>query len=279
MAAPAHQPSRPGSTDLLPLDVVAQRIGELNRSYLGVRTIPIDAVIGTLDRNAKDFDRSFTPRRADLRRRLRALRDRYPGGDFPPIQVVELGGAYFVIDGHHRVALARELGMRSVEAEITSMTTSYAVPPDVDAATLVHTDAHRRFHRDSGLTGVPEASLRFSRPQGYPELLEVIRAWAYQRSVEAGTLLPPQVAAARWFQEVYRPGVAALQNVELPEAYRYKTETDLFLWVYQLLRAMLLDRPEATYLDAAGQARRQRVSRRFRRRFLRERTKPLKGRP
>jgi hypothetical protein len=34
----------------------------------------------------------------------------FPDGAFPPIEVVEVGGLYFVSDGHHRVALARERG-------------------------------------------------------------------------------------------------------------------------------------------------------------------------
>lgn len=275
VAVSHDRPPAPARTELLPLDVVEQRIGEVSRSYLGVRAIPLAAVIGTLDRASRDFDRSFRPRRAELRQRLRSVRRRYPDGDFPPIQVVELGGAYFVIDGHHRVALARELGMRFVDAEITSVRTAYELPPDVDIATLVHTDAHRRFHRDSGLAAVPQAAMLFSRPQGYPELLEVIRAWGYERSLRAGVLLPPEEVAARWFAEVYRPALTALHTAELPAAYRYKTDTDLFLWVHQLLRAMLLDRPEASYLTAAGQARRQRVPRSFKRRFRRHRTTPL----
>ena len=118
-------------------------------------------------------------------------------------------------------------------------------------------------------------SIEFSLPQGYPELLEAIRAWGYERSVEAGALLPPDVVAARWVEEVYRPGCAALHKVELPSAYRYKTKADLFLWVHQLLRAMLVTSREASYCDAARQARRQPVSRRVRRRFIRTKTRPL----
>ncbi|HEU4349959.1 MAG TPA: ParB/RepB/Spo0J family partition protein [Actinoplanes sp.] len=263
------------TTDLLPLEEVTSRIGELNRSYAGVRSIPVDAIIGSLDRS-RDFDRSFTPRQPHLRQRLRSVGGAFPDGDFPPIQAVEVGGAYFVIDGHHRVALARRLGMEFIEAEITSVSTRYAVPSGVDIATLVHTDAHRRFHRDSALSTLPQPPvIEFSRPQGYPELLEVIRAWGYERSLEAGSLLPPEEVAARWVEEVYLPGCAALHKVELPAAYRYKTKADLFLWVHQLLRAMLVSQREASYCDAAGQARRQRVSRRVRRRFLRTRTRPL----
>lgn len=64
---------------------------------------------------------------------------RYPEGDFPSIQAVELGEVYFVVDGHHRTA------------------------------------------------------------------------------------------AASWYEEIYPPGMAALNRAELPQTYEYKTDADLFL--------------------------------------------------
>lgn len=265
--------------DMLPLDEVATRVGALESSYVGVRPIPTDRIVGTLDRSVEDFDRRFKPRRSDLRDRLAGLRRRYPGGDFPSIQVVELGDAYFVIDGHHRVALARSLDMAFVDAEVTSMRTTYEIPPDVDVPTLVHTDQVRRFELKSGIgTDRAEAPIRFSRPQGYPELLEIIQAWAYRTSVAEGCVVPFETAAARWYAEVYAPGVAALNRVDLPRAYEYKTDADLFLWVYQLHRASLVDRSDSSFDDAARQARGKRVDRRFKRRFLRERSRPLEDR-
>lgn len=262
--------------DMLPLDEVAARIGALQGRYVGVKPIPTNRIVGTLDRSVRDFDRKFRPRRTELQRRLANLRRRYPEGDFPSIQVVELGDVYFVIDGHHRVALARNLGMDFVDAEVTKMRTTYQIPPDVDVPTLVHTDQVRRFEEQSGIeTDLPTAPIRFSRPQGYPELLEIIQAWAYRQSVLADEVVPFPTASARWYDDIYVPGVAALNRADLPEAYEYKTDADLFLWVYQLHRASLIDRSDSSFEDAARQARRQRVDRRFKRRFLRQRSQPL----
>jgi ParB-like chromosome segregation protein Spo0J len=41
----------------------------------------------------------------------------------PPIEVQELGGAYFVADGHHRIALARERKADFIDAEVTRLQT------------------------------------------------------------------------------------------------------------------------------------------------------------
>ena len=268
------------ANEILPLDEVASRVGAVQGFYVGVRPIETDRIVGTLDRSVGDFDRQFKPRRSDLRRRLAGLQRRYPEGDFPSIQVVELGEVYFVVDGHHRVALAKSLGMDYIDAEITRMSTTYEIPPDVDVPTLVHTDQVRRFELQSGIqTDRPPAPIRFSRPQGYPELLEIIQAWAYRQSVARGEVLPLQTAAASWYEEIYLPGVAALNRAELPQTYEYKTDADLFLWVYQLHRASLVERSNASFENAARQARRQRVDRRFKRSFLRQRSRPLEHRP
>ena len=53
----------------------------------------------------------------------------FPDGDFPPITVYEVGGLYFVVDGHHRVALARQLGMEYVDADVTAIETSHQLTP------------------------------------------------------------------------------------------------------------------------------------------------------
>jgi hypothetical protein len=78
--------------DLLPFDEARQRLRVVGQSYLGVRAIPVERIIGSLDRNV-DFDRSFRPRRGLSRARLTSLRNAFPDGAMPPIEVHELGGA------------------------------------------------------------------------------------------------------------------------------------------------------------------------------------------
>ena len=261
--------------DLLPLDEARRRLRIVGQSYLGVRAIPVERIVGSLDRSS-DFDRGFRPRQAASRARLASLRRAFPDGDMPPIEAHECGGAYFVADGHHRVALARELGMEFLDAEITRLHTNYEVGPDVDVARLVHTEQQRLLLEESGLARArPEARIEFSRPGGYPELLELVKAHGYDMARREGRLPAPEEIAADWHDSVYRPGVAALREESLPEMYAYKTDADLFLWVYQRLRALRALDPAAGFGDAAREARSERVSRSFRRAFEREKSRPL----
>jgi hypothetical protein len=261
--------------DLLALDEVRRRLRIVGQSYLGVRAIPVARIVGSLDRNA-DFDREFRPRRGLSRGRLAGLRAAFPDGHMPPIEVQELGGAYFVADGHHRVALARERRADFIDAEVTRLRTNYEVGPDVDVRQLVHTEQQRMFLEESGLARVrPDAVIEFSRPGGYPELLELVKAHGYDLSQRREELQSPEEVAADWYDHVYRPGVDALRRESLPEMYAYKTDTDLFLWVYQRRRALRVTDATTGFADAARDARGQRVGRAFRRAFMRNKSRPL----
>jgi hypothetical protein len=213
------------------------------------------------------------------RDRLASLRGAFPDGQMPPIEVQELGGAYFVADGHHRIALARERKADFIDAEVTRLQTNYEVGPDVDVCQLVHTEQQRVFLDESGLGRARrDAVIEFSRPGGYPELLEMVKAHGYDLAVQRGALPTPEEVAGDWYDTVYRPGVDALRRESLPEMYAYKTDTDLFLWVYQRRRALRVANAQVDFDDAAKDARKQRVSRSFRRAFLREKGRPLRRR-
>jgi hypothetical protein len=93
-----------------------------------------------------------------------------------------------------------------------------------------------------------------------------------------GELPADEEVAADWYDNVYLPGVTALQRESLPEVYAYKTDADLFLWVYQRRRAPRVVDADSDFDAAARDAGRQRVSRRFRRAFLREKSRALRRR-
>lgn len=99
----AFRPRRkPG---LLELEDVEERLKPLGRRYIGVRAIPLGHVVGTEGR-AGAFTCDFEPPHDFSRDRLRSLANAFPDGGYPPIVAVKLGDTCFVIDGHHRVALA-----------------------------------------------------------------------------------------------------------------------------------------------------------------------------
>src|SRR3954471_6277942 len=136
--------------DLLPFSEVSRRLALSRRSYLGIQEIPLERVVGSVDRSS-DFRRDFRPRRRLSRSRVENLRTAFPDGVRPATNVFEVGGAYFVEDGHHRVALAREYGADYIDAEVTRLETEYEIGPEVDVAQLVHTEQQRKLMDETGL--------------------------------------------------------------------------------------------------------------------------------
>jgi hypothetical protein len=90
-----------------------------NRIRRGMRIVDTDRIVGSVGRS-KDFDRRFLPLRASTGERWKRVDVAFHRGeDLPPVTLYKLGGAYFVLDGNHRVSVARFHGLRTVEAEVT----------------------------------------------------------------------------------------------------------------------------------------------------------------
>lgn len=231
---------------LLPLDEVTRRLRVFEQSYVGIRPIPVSKIVGTVSR-IDDFDRDFLPKRTKIQERWRRVERSFPQGDFPPIVVYELDGSYFVVDGHHRVAVAKQLGVEQIDAEITQLRSRYKLPPDADLSRIIMDEQERRFMEESGLERArPDARIEFSRPQGYIELLEHLKIHGFHLMMGRGQVLPIAEIAADWFDRVYLPTVEAIHREDMRELWPKATDADLFLWVGQRRRELF---PERSDLD------------------------------
>jgi hypothetical protein len=106
-----------------------------DQHYLGLRTVPLASIIGSEGR-CRDFDAGFNPRQsATLERWLSVYSAIYQGICLPPVSLIEIRGAYFVRDGHHRISVARKLGKIDVDAEITGWDVSGPLPWEKQAQT------------------------------------------------------------------------------------------------------------------------------------------------
>ena len=111
-----------------------------NRVRRGTRVVDTDEIVGSVGRG-RDFDSRFLPLRASTGERWKRVDVAFHRGlDLPPVSLYKLGGAYFVLDGNHRVSVARFHGLRSVEAEVTEFVSpraegsASAAPPEAKAA-------------------------------------------------------------------------------------------------------------------------------------------------
>jgi hypothetical protein len=113
----------PGQAHLLRFDDVVGALGFRSQYYLGLRTIRLDTVVGTVDK-ARGFDREFRPASDRDRQRWQQLdvaeRD---GAVIPPIEVYRVGDLHSVRDGHHRVSVAIAVGQEMIDADVTEVLT------------------------------------------------------------------------------------------------------------------------------------------------------------
>jgi hypothetical protein len=243
---------------LLDLDEVRHRLGVFEESYVGIRPIPVDRIIGTAGRS-REFDREFLPLQEDVRERWRRVEQAFPRGDFPPIVVYEVDGWYFVVDGHHRVAVAKQREVGHIDAEITRLRTKTPLPEDADVGAMILAEQERLFVERTGLAATRSTiRIAFSRPDGYPELLDLVRVHAYHLSEERGEVVPLREAAEDWCDRVYLPTLEIIREERLPDVVPEATEADLFLWVHQRRRAFGAGEPEVGLGDAVRRVRDER---------------------
>lgn len=226
-----------GRTDgLLELDRVERALRPYGPRQVGIQSIPLDQIVGT-DSRAADFDRSFLPRRPEIRSRWRSVERAFPHGDFPPIVVTRLGEAYFVVDGHHRVAVARQLGMETIDAHVTELRARWHLEARADIHQLEHAEQHRLFLDQSGLgLARPKADFRFTRPIGYRQLLEEVQLHGYHLMLDTGRALTRDEVAADWYDGVY---LRALDTFHREGIVPLATDADMFLCVAERRRATI----------------------------------------
>ncbi len=95
-------------------------------SYAGIQVVRIDAIIGS-EGKIKDFDMGFHPIHEGSRERWVSLAMAYISGlPLPPVELLQIGDAYFVRDGHHRISVSRAFGQTSIDAEVIAW---QAAPP------------------------------------------------------------------------------------------------------------------------------------------------------
>ncbi len=241
-------------TTLPSFEDLRSRLHLFHQSYLGVHTIEVAKIIGTVERSS-DFDKDFLPRSAETRERWEGLERAFPTGGFPPISAYKVKDVYFVIDGNHRVALAKHRGADFIDAEITEIQTDIEIDESIDFDRIIYLEQARRFMQESGLARArPMATIDFTRPQGFAELLEHVKVHGYDLMMKRGEVLRPEVVAADWYDRVYLPAIESIRWEKLTELLPESTEADIFLSVLRRRQGHIPEEGLQSFEEAAQQA-------------------------
>ena len=117
------------SNRLLSFEDLRREHGANNRRPRGTRVVEVDEIVGSVGRG-RDFDRSFLPARASVGHKWKRIDWAFHRAeDLPPIELYEIGAAYFVVDGHHRVSVARYHDVPTVQASVAEFYPSRPAAP------------------------------------------------------------------------------------------------------------------------------------------------------
>lgn len=223
---------------VLPFDEVMAALGYVGERYVGIRVIPIDSVVGSVDKT-RDFDRRFRPTSLRVRQRWERIAvAQRRGAAMPPIDVYRIGELHFVRDGHHRTSVAHALRQDSIEAMVTEVQTLLSTAGIRHRGDLIVKDYERIFVARVPLRSEAHTAIALAKPESYATLGEVVEAWGFRLMQDEGGYLDRRAVAERWYAEEYLPVVAMMHEADLVGR---RTETDAYLRVicerYRLIRA------------------------------------------
>jgi nucleotide-binding universal stress UspA family protein/uncharacterized ParB-like nuclease family protein len=181
--------------------------------HLGLRTVDLARVVGSATRAydiGPDF-RSRLPTTEDEQRFQGILAALSRGEDLPPVELYKLGFGYYVRDGHHRVAAARQLGRTEISAVVTEL-----LPGSDDVAQRTRA-ARESFDEATGLTRIGAA-----RAESYAWLRSAIESHQTTRG-----LADLREAAQSWHAEVFRPLRRRVRQMELARRFPGERPADV----------------------------------------------------
>ena len=227
---------------ILPFDEVVEALGRRGEHQVGLASIALDSIVGTVDRG-REFDRRFLPTSGRVRSRWERIASAQRRGEsMPPISVYRIAELHFVRDGHHRVSVARALGHTQIDAYVTEVETRLGADTGIKLADLPLKTHERLFRERVPLPPEARERIELSKQGRLAELAEGVEAWGFRLMQGSREFMTRDEVANAWFREEYLPVVAMLREADL---LGRGTEAEAYMRVtaerYRLLRTHVWD--------------------------------------
>lgn len=225
----------PEEAAMISLKAVRKVIKTQSETYIGMKVIPINKIVGSEGRY-KDFDNQFFPKRSIIRERWEHV-DEAVIKDIvlPPIKVYELGGLYFVRDGNHRVSVAKAKGVEFIDAEVVSLQTEIKLSPVRTLAGMMKqiiAYEKRNFYFETNFGDITDYwVLDFSTAGQYDVIYNHILTHKYFINQNKKEEIPMEDAILSWFNNVYLPVVTTIQKYKIMKYFKKNTISDLYVWI------------------------------------------------
>jgi hypothetical protein len=187
----------------------------------GTRMVPIEKIVGTVGRY-NDFDGQFRPRKQGGSPRLLGIMEAMRAGQaLPPVSLYQIKDDFFVLDGHHRVLAARELGREEINACIVELL------PSADTLENRLYREQVEFRDKAGLA----ATIELTELDQFVHLEQQIRIHQAHLARRQGREVEFTKAATDWYQTIYTPLARLIERSGLVERFPGRTVDDLYLYI------------------------------------------------
>jgi hypothetical protein len=216
---------------LLAFDEVREKLHLGGPVYRGLQEVPLDKIVGSVNRY-RDFDRLFLPTQSHTEDRWRRInRAWYDEVDLPPVMLYQVGEIYFVVDGNHRVSVARDRRQAYIDAEVRQVESRVPVTADIQPDDLELLGERVGFLERTQLDRYyPAAVLEPTVLGGYDRLLEHIAVHRYFMGIDQGRPIAEEEAVRHWYETLYLPVVEVVSQSGILEELPGRTPTDFYLW-------------------------------------------------
>ncbi len=220
------------SKKLFSYEEVRQKLRAIEGNTKKLEDIPLDAIVGSVGRYT-DFSRDFLPLHdSDQDRWTKIMVKALGSTGLPPIEVYRIGEVYFVIDGNHRISVARQLGASHIQGYVTEVRSRVPLTKKVEPDQLIIIAEHLSFIEQTQIDKLrPKSNLMVTNPGQYPILEEHISVHRYFMGLEHQREIPYAEAVANWYDQVYLPVVQIIREGGILKNFPERTETDLYLWI------------------------------------------------
>jgi hypothetical protein len=221
------------STELLAFEDVRKRLRLAQKNYKGLQDVPVNQIRGSVGRY-RDFTQTFLPRSNELRVRWMRVNTLAYAKGMDPIEVYQVGDAYFVVDGNHRVSVARQMGNPTIQAHVWEFPSQVGLSADADLDEVLIKAEYADFLERTQLAQLrPEQDIIFTTPGRYREIESQIEWYRHVLEMIDDEPTSCEDATTAWYDMIYTPAVQIIQQRGALERFPGRTEADLFIWVWR----------------------------------------------
>lgn len=226
---------------LLPFAAIRAQLKQKNPLYQGILSVPLSQIAGSVGRY-QEFTRQFLPLHDSFRDRwVRVESLALSGQGWPPPELYRIGEVYFVKDGNHRIAIARQMKLDVIDAQVWAFPSEVELGPNDRLDDVLIRFGERHFLEQTRLDQlVPDHQIKFTTPGRYTELLAQIEELREKLQLIDEEPVTADDAVLGWYELVYLPTVQILHDARLLQEFAGRTEADLFVWL-SLMRQQLAE--------------------------------------